>query len=111
MDNIDVQILNELAKNSNVTTTSLSKKINLSIPAVNKRIQNLKSEGVIERFTIITDNKKINKPITAFVLIILKSANELPVFLDYVLEQKDVLECYSVTGEYDCILKVSSPFW
>ncbi|MBQ9756326.1 MAG: Lrp/AsnC family transcriptional regulator [Clostridia bacterium] len=106
MDKTDVQIINELAKNSDVTTTTLSKKINLSIPAVNKRIQNLKSEGIIERFTIITDCKKVNKPITAFVLVVLKSANELPIFLDYVLTQKNVLECYSVTGEYDCILKV-----
>lgn len=106
MDKTDVEIIKILSNNSDITATSLSKEINLSIPAINKRIQNLKTEGIIDRFTILTDNKKVGKPITAFVLVILKSAEELPLFLQYVSDENNILECYSITGEYDCILKV-----
>lgn len=107
MDKIDAEILSILSENADITATNLSKKINLSIPAVNKRIQNLKQCGIISRYTILTDNKKIDKPITAFILIILSSMNELPDFLKYVQNERNIMECYATTGEYDCILKVA----
>ena len=106
MDKIDIDILKILSNKANLTATKLSKKVNLSIPAVNKRIQNLKSSGIIDKYTIITNNQKIGKPIIAFVLIILKSIEHTDKFLEYINTDCDILECFAITGEYDCILKV-----
>ena len=106
MDKIDINIIRELSQNADVTATELSKKLHFSVPAVNKRIRSMKKEGIIKNFTIVTDNKKVGKPIIAFVLIVLKSVEHTESFFKYVEGDRDVLECYAVTGEYDCILKV-----
>lgn len=106
MDKIDIKIIRELSQNADVTATELSKKLHFSVPAVNKRIRSMKKEGIIKNFTIVTDNKKVGKPIIAFVLIVLRSVEHTEAFFEYVEGDRDVLECYAVTGEYDCILKV-----
>ena len=84
MDNIDSKIISELSKHADMTATELSKKLNFSVPAVNKRIRAMKKEGIIQKFTIVTDNKKIGKPIVAFILIILKSIEHTDAFFEYV---------------------------
>ena len=106
MDKIDVNIICELSQNADITATELSKKLHFSVPAVNKRIRAMKKEGIIKNYTIITDNKKVGKPIVAFVLIVLKSVEHTDAFFEYVVSDPDILECYAVTGEYDCLLKV-----
>ncbi|MBE6550341.1 MAG: Lrp/AsnC family transcriptional regulator [Ruminococcaceae bacterium] len=106
MDKIDVNIIRELSQNADVTATELSRKLHFSVPAVNKRIRSMKKEGIIKNFTIITDNKKVGKPIVAFVLIVLKSVEHTETFFEYVGSDLDILECYAITGEYDCLLKV-----
>ena len=69
MDIIDGKILEMLAANANATTTEISAAINLSVPAVNKRIQKLQREGVIRSFTVLTDGVRVGKPITAFIFL------------------------------------------
>ena len=106
MDKIDKNIIKELSKNADITATELSKQLHFSVPAVNKRIRAMKKEGIIKNFTIITDNKSIGKPIIAFILIVLKSVEHTKVFFEYVEKDPDILECYAITGEYDCLIKV-----
>ena len=106
MDKIDAKIIEALSKNADITATEISKELHFSVPAVNKRIRALKKNGVIKNYTIITDNKKVGKPIVAFVLIILQSVEHSESFFAYSESDPDILECYAITGEYDCLLKV-----
>ena len=62
--------------------------------------------SVEKRILVITDNKKIGKPILSFVLITLKSIEHTEPFFSYVEGDRDILECYAITGEYDCLLKI-----
>lgn len=106
MDKIDTSIIRELSQNADMTATELSKKLHFSVPAVNKRIRAMRKEGIIKGFTIVTDNKKVGKPIIAFIFVVLKSAEHTDAFFEYVKSDPDILECYAITGEYDCLLKV-----
>ena len=106
MDSIDIKLLHLLAAQSDTTATALSPLVNLSVPAVNKRIARLKSSGLIHRFTILTDARQVGKPVTAFIMLTLDQFTQEPALMDYVRSDPDVLECYAVTGEYDYILKV-----
>lgn len=106
MDKTDKRIIEMLARGSDVTSTEISEELHFSIPTVNKRIRDLKKDGIIKNYTVITDNKLIGKPIVAFILIVLKSVEHTESFFEYVEGDKDMLECYAVTGEYDCIIKV-----
>lgn len=106
MDNIDAKILKILSKNADATATAIGESVNLSVPAINKRIQKLKKDGMIRRFTVLTNGKNIGKPIMAFVLLVVRASQNGESFLDYVKGDDDILECFSVTGEYDYLIKV-----
>ena len=106
MDGIDAKLLNILSENSNVTATEITQKVNLSIPAINKRISKLTQRGIIRQFTILVDNKMAGKPIQAFILIVVQPNSAADKLTKYVQSDPDILECYAVTGEYDYLLKV-----
>lgn len=106
MDIIDKKILKILSEDANTTATEIGSLVNLSIPAINKRIAKLKKEKVIRSFTITTDPKQVSKPIIAFILIVMRFNDGIDAFLDQLCDDVDVLECYAITGEYDYIIKV-----
>lgn len=105
LDQIDRKILHILSKDGAATATQIGSEVGLSIPAVNKRIQKLRNEGVIRNFTLLTDREKTGKPILAYVLIVVASADSGRL-LSYIEEDPDILECHAVTGEYDYLVKV-----
>jgi Lrp/AsnC family leucine-responsive transcriptional regulator len=106
MDSIDAKILKLLSGNADMTATDIGENVNLSVPAVNKRIQKLKKDGMIRRYTVLTNGKNVGKPIMAFVLLVVQAGRQGEPFLDYVKNDDDILECFSVTGEYDYLIKV-----
>ncbi|MBE7024260.1 MAG: Lrp/AsnC family transcriptional regulator [Ruminococcaceae bacterium] len=106
MDKTDKKILKILSENANTSTTEISNSVNLSIPAVNKRILRMQKDGIIDFFTIVTNPKMLGKTITAFVFIVMQYGDSIKSLLEYANSDPDVLECYSITGEYDYILKI-----
>ena len=106
MDETDKKIIEILADDASISTTELAERISLSIPATNKRVRKLQSEGIIRKYTVLVDREKANKNVLAYVLVILQSEAGVKQLLDYVAEEADILECHAITGEYDYILKV-----
>ncbi|MCQ2421064.1 MAG: Lrp/AsnC family transcriptional regulator [Clostridia bacterium] len=106
MDQIDKKLLRLLAENADITATELVPMVNLSIPAINKRIARLKETGVITRVAALTDAKKVGKPVIVFVLVVLGQFSSAGQLMDYVQQDEDILECFAVTGEYDYLLKI-----
>ena len=106
MDEIDAKILHILSENADATATEMMAQVNLSIPAINKRISKLRRSGVIRQFSIIVDPEKVGKPIQAFILVVLQQPSGAAKLTEYIRSDPDILECYAVTGEYDYIIKV-----
>ena len=106
MDKTDEKLLALLAQDSDISASALVSQLNLSIPAINKRISKLKSSGVIRRATILTEPKTVGKPVLAYVLVVMDRFSNSQALFDYAAADPDVLECYAVTGEYDFILKL-----
>jgi len=106
MDTIDKKILKILSEDAYTTATEIGNIVNLSVPAVNKRIHRLQNDGIIDSFTVLTNPKKIGKRIIAFVFIVMKYGDNIKPFLEYAESEPDIVECHSVTGEYDYMLKI-----
>ena len=106
MDTTDKKILQLLAENAYATTTQIGSIVNLSVPAVNKRIAKLRENGTIRAVTVLTEPKKVGKPILAYVLLVIQYGTSVDKILDYVNRDPDILECQAVTGEYDYIIKI-----
>ena len=106
MDQIDKSILHILANDAGAQTLEISRAVNLSVPATNKRIARMKKDGVIVANTVLTDGEKVGKPVLAFIFVVLQYAEGVTAFLDFVQKEQDILECYAISGGYDYILKV-----
>ncbi|MBA3052740.1 MAG: winged helix-turn-helix transcriptional regulator, partial [Candidatus Omnitrophica bacterium] len=60
LDKCDYKILGLIQKDSSITNKELAKKIKLSPAATLSRLNKLKKTGVIEKFTAILDEKKLD---------------------------------------------------
>ena len=112
MDEKDGKILELLKENSKLTTHQISKKLNVPITTVHNRIKKLVSEGIIKRFTIEADNKKLGRPISAFINISVdyKLLKHLKItqhdLARKIKNNESVEEAAIVTGGTDIIIKV-----
>lgn len=105
-DLTDKRILELLSKNSAASATEIGNAVNLSVPAVNKRISRLRENGTIRGFTIITDSKRVEKSVVAFILLAIRYGNAIETLMESIENDPDILECYAVTGDYDYIIKI-----
>ena len=108
MDEIDVKILKCLKNNARENASVISEKVNMSVSAVIERIRKLESSGLITRHTTIIDSSKAGKDVTAFISVSLEHPKFLEKFNTAVLENREILECHYITGEFDFILKVAT---
>ena len=112
MDDKDKKILDVLKENSKLSTQQISKKISIPITTVHHRMKKLEEEGIIKKYTVVLDYKKIGKPISAYVLInvdykllkqIKKTQDELTKKLKL---HHSVEEASRITGGTDLIIKI-----
>ncbi len=106
MDKLDYQILNELKKNARQTASEISKTIHLSVSTVIERIRKMEKSGLIESYTVVTDEHKLGNDIT----ILMEVCMEHPKYNDEFIAQIDadpnIIACYYLTGEFDFLLKI-----
>lgn len=108
LDAQDKAILHALQEDASISNLDLSKKIGLSPSACLTRTKNLKELGVIKQYTAFVDEKKIGIELIAFTMVNLSPLNREIAnnFLATINEIPNVLECYTVTGNRDFLLKV-----
>jgi len=112
MDDKDKKILDVLKENSKLSTQQISKKISIPITTVHNRMKKLEGEGIIKKYSVVLDYKKIGKPISAFVLInvdykLLKQIKKTQDELTKKLKLHSLVEEASkITGGTDLIIKI-----
>ena len=67
IDETDLSIIEILRRDASLSTKEISKKIRIPITTIHNRIKKLKQEGVIQRYTIAIDEKKLGKLIYAYI--------------------------------------------
>ncbi|MFY9177157.1 MAG: Lrp/AsnC family transcriptional regulator [Caldicoprobacterales bacterium] len=111
LDKIDKKILLLLEQDASISNLELSKAVGLSPSACLARTKNLIEKGVIRRFTTLLDEKKLGFEITAFITINLAPYNQknIEIFISRVKELPYILECYTLMGSKDYLLKAVAP--
>ena len=107
MDTIDGRILEILQDDARISVSELSAGINLSISATAERIKKLEKSGIIMQYTTILNPEVLDKQLLAQILISLSHPRVSKNFLDFVNNEKDILDCYYIAGDFDYILKVA----
>ena len=109
LDRFDLAILNILQADNTTPQRAIAQAVNLSAPAVQRRIQRLKEEGVIRGQVTLLDRKKIglNTQIFAEVKLNAHGRSNFTEFTEAVRGFPEVLECLLITGQQsDYQLKV-----
>ncbi|MEO6455786.1 MAG: Lrp/AsnC family transcriptional regulator [Ginsengibacter sp.] len=108
LDNKDLVILNLLQKNARITVKEISSKMHLSTTPVHERIKRMEASGVIKQYATLVDHTKVNKGLMVICYVSLKQHNKNAgaKFIKTIQELNEVIECYSISGEFDFMLKV-----
>ena len=109
----DSKILALLKENSRMTTKEMSKELEMPQTTIHNRIKRLTQNGIIKRFTIEIDGKKIGKGLDAYILCTVsyrstrgEKINQIEV-AQTIKELPEVEEVSIVTGDNDMIVKVA----
>lgn len=110
LDRVDVQLLDILQKQADVSNAEIARRVNLSSPAVHARIRRLESEGYIRRQVAILNQEKLGFDLLCFIFIStdIHQSEELQALEGALEGMPEVLECHCLTGEYDYLLKVAN---
>ncbi len=106
IDDTDVQILNHLQINGRAQRNKLAEMVGLSVPSVSERMRKLEEKHMIEGYHAILNPKAFNLDITAFIFVEVDGSGKYPEFVKRVADEKEVLECHSITGDGSHILKI-----
>jgi Lrp/AsnC family leucine-responsive transcriptional regulator len=105
MDHQDNKILQLLAGNARITGADISRKVNLSLPAVTERLRKLDRSGFIDKYTIQMNRQKLDLRLLAFIHVWIDHSKAGNV-AENIIGLNEVLECHHIAGEYDLLLKV-----
>lgn len=108
IDKTDIAILKVLQQNAKATVKEIAQKVHLSTTPVHERIKRLEQSGIIKQYATLLDHSKVNKGLMVICYVSLKQHDkkEGAKFIKSILSFSEVIECYSISGEFDFMLKV-----
>ncbi|MEO6288646.1 MAG: Lrp/AsnC family transcriptional regulator [Ginsengibacter sp.] len=108
LDSKDLAILRLLQENARITIKEIAGKVHLSTTPVHERIKRMEDSGVIKQYATLVDHAKVKKGLMVICNISLKqhSKNAGIKFIKTIHELNEVVECFSISGEFDFMLKV-----
>lgn len=108
MDTLDKAILAELQKDGKLSMQDLADRVNSSSTQCWRRVRQLQDQGIILGYQAVLDAQEMQLQAMAYIHIALKDHSEKSVrdFLHIVDTSEQIIECCSITGDHDFMLKV-----
>jgi DNA-binding Lrp family transcriptional regulator len=111
LDSTDRKILRELQRNGRISIAALSDIVGLTATPCQRRMREMEKSGVIKSFTCVIDPTFVGLEIEALVHVSLEkhAAFAIAEFTTELKKIPNVVQCYSLTGQYDALLRVLAP--
>lgn len=108
LDRTDLRILDHLQGHARASNLELAKAASLSPAQSHRRHRRLEEAGFVVRYETRLNAARIGLTVVAFIHVSMERGHirELQKFKDLLAGLADVQECYSVTGDFDYVLKV-----
>jgi Lrp/AsnC family transcriptional regulator len=108
LDKFDRKILAILQEDCSLTVAELAKRVGLSTSPCWRRIGRLEQAGIIRKRVAVLDHQRLGMEVVAFVNVRLSQhgRENLEEFENAIRRFPEVLECYTVTGDTDYMLKI-----
>jgi DNA-binding Lrp family transcriptional regulator len=106
VDAVDEQILSLLAEDARRTYDDIGRHVNLSAPAVKRRVDALRASGALRGFTVVLDYGAQGYNIEAFVHFYAVPGASREEVIGALDRRPEILEAWMVTGDADAIAHV-----
>lgn len=109
MDFLDLQIIKNMEKEGRISHEKLSKRLNLSRPAIHNRVAKLEDQGIIAGYKAVIDWTKLGY--TTYAIISLRVRTDdydrlLKQLKNLIIPDLVIEECHIVTGTWCILMKV-----
>ena len=107
-DRIDLKLLRFLQEHGRASNLELAQAINLSASQCHRRHRRLEELRVITGYETRLDAATLGLGVVAFVHVAMEKGHiaNLRKFTDAIRALPEVLECFSVTGDFDYVIKI-----
>ena len=104
----DVQILKLLQRDATTSTAAIAETLNISQSPCWRRVNRLEQEGLVKGRVALLDRAALGMEVVVFATINLTSTGRqnLIAFEQEVVKYPEVMECYTMTGIWDYMLKI-----
>ena len=111
LDRYDLSLLDALQRNGNATNSVLGEAVHLSASQISRRLQRLADTGLIAGYAALLDPEAIGLGVTAFAQVILEHHGKAQseAFESAASAMQEVMECFSVSGDADYLLRIVAP--
>lgn len=111
LDAIDIKILDLMQRDASLSTAELAERVGLSQSPCWRRIQRLREEGYIKAVVAIVDHQLLGFKMQIFAQVKMTTLTEeeRAGFYKAINNISEILECWTVFGEMDAMLKILAP--
>ena len=104
----DVAIMSALQHDASLSTGALAERLNSSQSPIWRRINRLEEDGVVQRRVALLDRAALGMEIVVFATVNLTQTGRknLLAFENEVEAYPEVVECYTMAGIWDYVLKI-----
>jgi Lrp/AsnC family transcriptional regulator, cysteine-sensing transcriptional activator len=108
LDKADLRILEVLQQHGNLSAAEVAEKVDMTTSTCWRRITRLEEAGVIRSRVTLLDREKVGLNVTVFsrVKLAAHGRDSMGRFEQAVREHPEVLECYTLMGDTDFLLRI-----
>jgi Lrp/AsnC family transcriptional regulator len=108
IDRLDLRLLDILQRRGALSVAEVAAQTRLSTTTCWRRIQQLEQSGVIKARVALLDRNALGLDVTIFAHVKLATTGRDAIgdFEAAIRDRAEVLECYTLTGEWDFLLKI-----
>jgi len=108
IDRLDLRLLDILQREAALSVAEVASRVRQSTTTCWRRIQQLEQSGVIKARVALLDRAALGLDVTIFAHVKLATTGRdaIAQFEAAIRDRAEVLECYTLTGEWDFLLKI-----
>lgn len=106
LDDVDLALLDLLARDSRASQRSLARELGMSAPAIGERIARMERSGVIRGYGVVIDRGALGFPVLVYLAITAIQGHDLAPVMTAVAQLPEVEDVTVVTGELDLLARL-----
>jgi Lrp/AsnC family transcriptional regulator len=108
---VDIRLLEQIQQDSSLSTGELAERVGLSQSPCWRRLQRLKEEGYIKGQVALLDRNRFDMTLMIFAYLKMTTLSDekRAEFLRRIETTQEIVECHTLFGEKDIMLKVIAP--